>query len=100
MGSDSRDRLSAGVRIDLTAFADVALAASISEATDIYIAQLPVQLIEMLYELETGFREEGLPSDELVYDEEHDLYRFPDGAFAFSREYANERRLRQMGIIR
>ena len=98
MGSDRRDRLSAGVRIDLTAFADVALAASISEATDIYIARLPAQLTEMLYELETGSREDDWPSD-FVYDAEHDLYRFPDGAFAFSREYANERRLRQMGII-
>ena len=53
----------------------------------------------MLYELETGFREEGWPSDDFVYDAEHDLYRFADGEFAFSREYANERRLRQMGII-
>jgi hypothetical protein len=52
----------------------------------------------MLYELETGSREDDWPSD-FVYDAEHDLYRFPDGAFAFSREYANERRLRQMGII-
>ena len=43
---------------------------------------------EMLYELETGFREEGWPSD-FVYDAEHDLYRFPDGEFAFSSEYAN-----------
>jgi len=54
---------------------------------------------EMLYELETGFGEEGWPSEEFVYDAEHDLYRFPDGEFAFSKEYANERRLRQMGII-
>ena len=54
---------------------------------------------EILYELETGFREEGLPSEELVYDEEHDLYRFPDGEFAFSRKYANERRLRELGFI-
>ena len=98
MGSDSRDRLSAGVRIDLTAFADVALAASISEATDIYIARLPAQLTEMLYELETGFREDDWPSD-FVYDAEHDLYRFADGAFAFSRKYANERRLREEGFI-
>ena len=49
---------------------------------------------EMLYELETGFREEGWPSEEFVYDAEHDLYRFADGEFAFSREYADERRLR------
>ena len=54
---------------------------------------------EMLYELETGFREEGWPSKEFVYDAEHDLYRFPDGEFAFSREYANERWLREMGVI-
>jgi hypothetical protein len=54
---------------------------------------------EALYELETGFREEGWASEEFVYDEKHDLYRFPDGEFAFSREYANERRLREMGII-
>ena len=54
---------------------------------------------EILYELETGFREEGLPSEELVYDEEHDLYRFPDGEFAFSRKYANERPLRELGFI-
>ena len=53
---------------------------------------------EMLYELETGFREDDWPSD-FVYDAEHDLYRFADGAFAFSRKYANERRLREEGFI-
>ena len=54
---------------------------------------------EALYELETGFGEEGWSSEEFVYDEEHDLYRFPDGEFAFSRQYANERRLREEGLI-
>ena len=54
---------------------------------------------EGLYELEKAFREEGWPSDGFVYDEEHDLYRFADGEFAFSRECANERRLRETGII-
>ena len=53
----------------------------------------------MLYELETAFREHGWPSD-FVYAAEQGLYRFPDGEFAFSREYANERRLREMGIMR
>jgi hypothetical protein len=52
-----------------------------------------------LYELEALFAEDGSPSEDFVYDAEHDLYRFPDGEFAFSREYANERRLRQMGCI-
>ena len=43
---------------------------------------------ESLYELETLFREEGI--SELVYDEDHDLFRFPeDGRFAFSREWAD-----------
>ena len=54
---------------------------------------------EMLYELETGFREMGCPSA-FVYDEKRDLYRFPDGEFAFSKEYANKRRLQEEeGII-
>ena len=48
---------------------------------------------EALYDIETGFREEGWPSEEFVYDDGHDLYRFADG------EYANERRLREMGCI-
>jgi hypothetical protein len=52
-----------------------------------------------LYEVETGFREEGWPLEEFVYDGERDLYRFSDGEFAFSREYTNERRLREMGGI-
>jgi hypothetical protein len=54
---------------------------------------------EILYELETGFREDDWPSEDFVYDAEHDLYRFPDGEFAFSRYHANERRLREMGLI-
>jgi hypothetical protein len=37
-----------------------------------------------LYELEALFAEEGWPSEEFVYDKEHDLYRFADGEFAFS----------------
>jgi hypothetical protein len=54
-----------------------------------------------LYELETEFREDSWFSsvEYFVYDAEHDLYRFPDGEFAFSREYANERRLREEGHI-
>jgi hypothetical protein len=53
---------------------------------------------EWLYELETAFREDVWPSD-FVYDAEHDLYRFPDGEFAFSREYTNQRRLREEGLV-
>ena len=54
---------------------------------------------EILYELETGFGEDYWPSEDFVYDAEHDLYRFLDGEFTFSRYYANERRLREMGLI-
>ena len=32
-------------------------------------------------------------------DAEHDLYRFPDGDVAFSKEKANKRRLREEGHI-
>ena len=40
-----------------------------------------------LYELEALFAaEEGLwPSEDFVYDEEHELYRFADGEFAFPK---------------
>jgi hypothetical protein len=37
-----------------------------------------------LYELEALFAEEGWPSEEFVYDKEHDLYRFANGEFAFT----------------
>ena len=52
-----------------------------------------------LYELEVLFAEQGWPTEDFVYDAEQDLYRFPDGEFAFSKEYANERRLREQGHI-
>ena len=53
-----------------------------------------------LYELEALFaEEEGWLTGDFVYDAEHELYRFPDGEFAFSKEYANERRLREQGHI-
>ncbi len=49
-----------------------------------------------LYELEVLFAaEEGWLSEDFVYDAEHELYPFPNGEFAFSKEYANERRLRE-----
>ncbi len=53
---------------------------------------------EALHDFETALRDMGEPS-EFLYDEEHDLYRFEDGEFAFSREYLNERRLREAGLI-
>ncbi len=45
-----------------------------------------------LYRFEMALREEGI--SDFVYDEEEDLFRFPeDGRFAFSKEYANEKLL-------
>jgi hypothetical protein len=48
-----------------------------------------------LYEFELALREEGL--SDFVYDEENDLFRFPDGRFAFSREWSAVKLLRERG---
>jgi hypothetical protein len=40
--------------------------------------------------------EEGCDS-ELVYDEEHEVFRFADGRFALSREHADWRGLKAIG---
>ena len=51
---------------------------------------------ESLYELEMVFRAEG--ESDLLYDEEHDLFRFvEDGRFAFSKEWADVKLLEQRG---
>jgi hypothetical protein len=43
----------------------------------------------LLYDLEVEYRKTGWGSPAYVYDEEHDLFRFHDGRFAFSREHAD-----------
>jgi hypothetical protein len=49
-----------------------------------------------LYEFEMALREEGL--SDFVYDEEQDLFRFPeDGRFAFSRVWSDVKLLRERG---
>jgi hypothetical protein len=48
-----------------------------------------------LYVFEMMLREEGI--SDLVYDEEQDLFRFPDGRFAFSREWADIDLLQERG---
>lgn len=51
---------------------------------------------QTLYELEMAFRAEGW--EDFVYDEEYDLFRFPeDGRFAFSREWADIELLQKRG---
>jgi len=51
-----------------------------------------------LYRFEMALREEGAASD-FGYDEEQDLFRFPDGRFAFSREYADVKLLEERGYF-
>ena len=49
-----------------------------------------------LYVFEMMLREEGISN--FVYDEEKDLFRFPqDGRFAFSREWADIELLQERG---
>jgi hypothetical protein len=48
-----------------------------------------------LYEFEMALREEGI--SDFVYDEENDLFRFPDGRFAFSREWSEVKLLQERG---
>jgi len=48
-----------------------------------------------LYEFEMALREEGL--SDFVYGEENDLFRFPDGRFAFSREWSEVKLLQERG---
>ena len=51
---------------------------------------------ETLYSFEMLLRAEGCA--DLVYDEEHDLFRFPeDGRFAFSKEWADVKLLEERG---
>ena len=50
-----------------------------------------------LYEFEMLLREEGI--SDFVYDEEKDLFRFPDGRFAFSRQYADVELLQERGYF-
>ena len=50
-----------------------------------------------LYKFEMLLREEGI--SDVVYDEEEHLFRFPDGRFAFSREWADVDLLQEHGYF-
>ena len=55
-------------------------------------------LAEDLWEVETYLRDRG--GSEFVYDEELDVFRFAeDGRFAFCEEFADWRRLRELGYL-
>ena len=55
---------------------------------------------ELLYDLQMEARRQGFLADPaLVYAEEHDLFRFRDGQFAYFRRYADWDFLRERGCI-
>jgi hypothetical protein len=66
-----------------------------SEEWPILPAELRRRQARALYEIEMPFREEGLSC--FVYDEEKDLFRFPDGRFAYSRTHADIKLLGERG---
>jgi hypothetical protein len=45
-------------------------------------------------------RELGRGSSEFIYDEELDVFRFPDGRFVFGKEHADWELLREHGYLR
>ena len=57
------------------------------------------QRASMYYEFEMALMELGERPD-FVYDEEQDLFRFPDGRFAFSGEWADEKLLAERGYFK
>ncbi len=66
-----------------------------SEEWPIPPAELKRRQAKALYETEMLFRKEGV--SRFVYDEEKDLFRFPDGRFAFSRTHADIKLLEERG---
>jgi hypothetical protein len=52
---------------------------------------------EALYEFQRALREEGCSN--FVCDEAQDLFRFPDGRFDFSREWADGKLLQERGYF-
>ncbi len=54
----------------------------------------------VLYDLEVELRKIGWGDPAYVYDEEHELFRFTDGKFAFSRRHADWELLRKRGRLK
>jgi hypothetical protein len=56
---------------------------------------------ETLYDLEMECSNQGWGADPaLVYDEKHDLFRFRNGKFAFSRTHGNWELLKERGHLK
>jgi hypothetical protein len=59
------------------------------------------RLCELLHDFELEARRQGFLADPAyVYDEEHDLFAFRDGRFAFSREHADWTLLKKRGRLK
>jgi hypothetical protein len=59
------------------------------------------RLCQLLYDFEMEARRQGFLADPAyVYDEKHNLFRFRDGKFAFSREHASWELLKKRSRIK
>jgi hypothetical protein len=68
----------------------------VEQLLDVAIPLRPELFARDLYAIEVYFREEGY--SEFVYDEELDVFRFPeDRHFAFCEDFADWRLLRERG---
>jgi hypothetical protein len=67
-------------------------------ASELSEARRRRQDAQFFYQFELLLIEEGCES-ELVYGEEHEVFRFPDGQFALSREHDDWRGLEAKGYF-
>lgn len=86
----SRDHTDAAQNI-----AETSQGAMANEEWPIPPAELRRRQAKALYELEMLFRKAGI--SDFLYDEEKDLFRFPDGRFAFSQTHADLKLLKERG---
>jgi hypothetical protein len=63
-------------------------------------AELRKRRARTLYDFEVECREQGWGDPAFAYDEEHDLFRFTDGKFAFSREHGDWALLKKRGRLK
>ena len=57
-------------------------------------------LARTYYDFGVECRAQGWGDPAFVYDEEHDLFRFTDGRFAFSREHSDWGLLKKRGRLK
>jgi hypothetical protein len=57
-------------------------------------------LARTYYDFEVACQEQGWEDPAFVYDEEHELFRWTESRFAFSREHADWKPLRKRGLLK